>query len=220
MENPLPQRGTERNTIASMTRGEVWCQDEARRGLTPIVRKLWTLRGHRPPTVGHTRDAWVYVYGCVRPATGQTSWLILPTVHTAAMHLALAECARAVGASADQRVLLVVDNAGWHGRQALAVPPGVEGVYLPAATPALQPAERVWPRMREAVASHPFATLDQLQDGLVNRCLQLTAQPERMRSATKYHWFPSCEHELFPRIWYHTHQRLSESWAAPCSLAT
>ena len=67
---------------------ELWCQDEARLGLKPIVRKAWALRGHRPLAPNHTRYEWLYVFGFVRPATGQTYWLILPTVNTAAMTLA------------------------------------------------------------------------------------------------------------------------------------
>lgn len=75
--------------------------------------------------------------------TGDTYWLILPTVNTEAMTLALAEFARAVGAGRDKQILLLVDNAGWHRSTALVVPDGIELVYLPAATPELQPAERL-----------------------------------------------------------------------------
>ncbi|MDP9315832.1 MAG: IS630 family transposase, partial [Chloroflexota bacterium] len=77
---------------------ELWCQDEARLGLKPIVRRVCALRGQRPIAPNHTRSEWLYVYGFVRPATGRTYWLILPTVNTAAMNLALAEFARNVGA--------------------------------------------------------------------------------------------------------------------------
>ncbi len=70
------------------------------------------------------------MYGFVRPSTGQTYWLILPTVNTQAMNLALAEFARDHGAGADKRILLVVDNAGWHGSQALIVPDGIELAWI------------------------------------------------------------------------------------------
>lgn len=171
---------------------EVWCQDEARLGLKPIVRKVWAVRGQRPTTLGHTRYEWLYVYGFVRPATGQTYWLLLPTVNTAAMNVALAEFGRDVGAGTDKHILLVLDNAGWHASKDLVVPAGIELVYLPPATPELQPAERLWPFVREAVANRAFATLDHLQDALVERCMQLAAQTAVIHGATKYHWFPSC----------------------------
>lgn len=171
---------------------EVWGQDEARLGLKPILRKVWARKGQRPVVTVHPRYEWLYVYGFVRPATGQTYWLILPLVNTHAMNLALTEFARDVGAGANKQILLVLDNAGWHGSQSLVVPPGIELVYLPAATPELQPAERLWPLLREAVANQSFATLDRLQDMLVDRCLWLAAQPAMIQAYTHYHWFPAC----------------------------
>lgn len=192
MEKKLQQRVSEYGAAAPEVPIEVWCQDEARLGLKPIVRKVWARRGQRPTTCGQTRYEWLYVYGFVRPVTGQTYWLILPVVNTDAMSLALAEFARDVGVGPTKRVLLVVDNAGWHASKGLVVPLGIELVYLPPATPELQPAERLWPLVREAVANQTFATLDTLQGVLVERCLQLATQTQRVQGATKYHWFPSC----------------------------
>jgi len=191
MEKKLQQRVAALSSNPA-TSVEVWCQDEARLGLKPIVRKVWALRGQRPRAPGHTRYEWLYVYGFVRPVTGQTYWLLLPTVNTAAMNVALAEFARAIGAGVDKRIVLVVDNAGWHRSKDLVIPTGIELVYLPPATPELQPAERLWPLMREAVANQTFATLDTLQDVVGQRCLQLAAQRERVQQVTYYHWFPSC----------------------------
>jgi transposase len=130
------------------------------------------------------------VYGFVRPATGQTSWLLLPTVNTHAMNLALAACARDMRAGSDKHILLVVDNAGWHGSKTLVVPEGIELVYLPPATPELQPAKHLWPLLREAVANQTFATLDPLQETLVERCLQLAAQADTVQRTTNFHWLP------------------------------
>ena len=170
---------------------ELWCEDEARLGLKPIVRKVWAVRGQRPLAPNQTRYEWVYVYGFVRPTTGQTYWLILPTVNTSAMTVALAEFARDVGAGAEKQIVLVLDQAGWHQSHAVVVPTGVELVVLPAATPELQPAERLWPLLREAVANQAFANLDDLEDTLVERCLQLAEQPSIIQSATNYHWLPT-----------------------------
>src|ERR671916_251663 len=114
MEKKLAERVAELKTAAPERAMELWCEDEARLGLKPIVRRVWALRGQRPLAMNHTRYEWLYVYGFVRPATGQSSWLVLPTVTTAVMSLALAEFARDVGAGADKTIVLVVDRAGWH----------------------------------------------------------------------------------------------------------
>ncbi len=170
---------------------EVWWQDEARFGLKPILRKVWAPCGQRPRAPSQTRYEWLYVYGFVRAPTGQTYWLILPMVNTEAMNLALAEFARDLGAGPGKRILLVVDNAGWHGSKTLVVPKGIELVYLPSATPELQPAEHLWPLLGEVVANRAFATLDPLQDTLVDRCLQLAVQRDVVQRTTNFHWLPA-----------------------------
>jgi len=42
-----------------------------RLGLKPILRKVWAPRGCRPTAHGHHRYQWPYLYGFVRPATGE-----------------------------------------------------------------------------------------------------------------------------------------------------
>ena len=191
MEKKLYERVAELKAAAPERPVELWCQDEARFGLKPILRKVWAPRGQRPSAPGQTRYEWLYVYGFVRPATGTSYWLLLPAVSTEAMNLALAEFARDIGAGADQHILLVVDNAGWHGSKTLRVPVGIELVYLPPATPELQPAEHLWPLVREAVANQAFATLDLLQDTLSERCLQLADHAELVQRTTNFHWLPA-----------------------------
>jgi len=45
---------------------EVWCQDEARLGLIPIVRRVWSPVGERPvAVVGRKHDTDLYQTGSV-----------------------------------------------------------------------------------------------------------------------------------------------------------
>ena len=93
---------------------ELWASEEMRVGLKPVLRRVWAPpRGKRPVVRVKRRYEWVYVYGFVRPTTGETYWLILPTVNVEAFSLALKHFARDVGAGEDKRVLLVLDQAGW-----------------------------------------------------------------------------------------------------------
>ncbi len=170
---------------------EVWYQDEARLGLKPIVRRVWARRGQRPRTPSQTRYEWLYVYGFVHPQRGETYWLILPTVSIAAMTLALREFARDVGAGLTKQIVLVLDQAGWHTSGKVTVPEGVTLLPLPAKTPELQPAERLWPLVREGVANRAFPTMQALQAQLVERCLQLRQVPAQIRALTRYHWLPA-----------------------------
>jgi hypothetical protein len=127
----------------------------------------------------------------VRPATGEVFWLLLPTVSAEAFQVALDEFARAVGASASKRILLVVDGAGWHVAKDVHIPDGLRLIFQPAYSPEVQPAERLWPLLNEALANHPIETMAVLEDLLVERCRYLRESPEILRSHTHYHWWPA-----------------------------
>jgi transposase len=169
----------------------LWAEDEHRLGVLPVVRRVWAPQGQRPTARVERHDAWLYVYGCVRPATGQSWWCLLPRVTAAAMQVALAAFARDEGIAAQHRAVLVVDQAGWHVSRDLALPDGVDLVFLPASSPELQPAERLWPLVDEPVANRAFPDLDALEAVLVNRCRLLEADPARLRAHTRFHWWPA-----------------------------
>lgn len=169
----------------------LWAEDEHRLGLLPVVRRVWAPKGCRPAARVERHYQWLYVYGFVRPGTGQSWWCLLPTANTQAFALALAAFARDEGIDAAHRAVLVVDRAGWHTTAKLAVPEGIDLVLLPAYSPELQPAERLWALVDEPVANRAFPDLAALEDVLVARCRTLEADPPRLQAHTRYHWWPA-----------------------------
>jgi transposase len=169
---------------------EVRAEDEARLGLKPILRRVWAPRGQRPLADSAHRYEWLYTYGFVEPATGRSEWMILPTVRTDVMALALRHFAQQVGAGPLKQVVLVLDQAGWHTSSKLELPAGLHLLPLPAHTPELQPAERLWPLLREVLANEGFPTLDVLETRLVSRCQILSTDPALIKAHTHFHWWP------------------------------
>jgi transposase len=168
----------------------LWAEDEHRLGLLPVVRRVRAPRGQRPVAPVERHYEWVYVYGFVRPRTGQSWWCVLPSVTTEAFAVALAIFARDEGIDATHRAVLVIDQAGWHRSPRLPLPDGIDLVFLPAYSPELQPAERLWPLVDEPVANRAFADLDALETVLVARCRTLEADPQRLTAHTRFHWWP------------------------------
>jgi hypothetical protein len=121
------------------------------------------------------------LYGFVEPQSGKTSWLLMPTVTTAAFSLALAAFAQEQGVGPDQHILLVLDQAGWHTSADLQLPPGLHLLFLPSHSPELQPAERLWPLSNEPLANRALASLDELEQLQAERCRWLQAHPEVIR---------------------------------------
>jgi transposase len=169
---------------------EIWAEDEARLGLKPVVRRVWAPVGERPTALFKRGYEWTYLYGFVRPQSGEVFWLILPTVNTELFSLALREFAEEVGAGKKKRILVVVDKAGWHTGGELEVPEGIHLEFLPPGSPELQPAERLWPLSNEALANGLFEEIEEVEQTLLKRCVELLDQAETIRGLTNYHWWP------------------------------
>ena len=91
----------------------MFCTDEHRLGLKPVLRSVWAPRGERPVALGHHRFQWLYVTAFVGPATGETVWYLTDTVSKPLFAGLLAAFAREVGAGPHKRVVLLLDNAAY-----------------------------------------------------------------------------------------------------------
>jgi DDE superfamily endonuclease len=139
------------------------------------------------------RYQWRYLNGFVHPTTGETSWWLMPTVRIDVFSQVLAAFAQEVGAGQDKVVVVILDRAGWHTSAKVQVPPGVHLLFLPAYSPELQPAERLWPLTNEPLINRTFATLQELEEVQSERCRILVAQPQRVQALTAFHWWPCIE---------------------------
>jgi transposase len=166
----------------------VWAEDEARLGLKPITRRVWSPKGHRPRSCGRTRYEWLYVYGFARPATGDTFTVILPRVRVERMADALAAFAAHADPGGKKILVLVVDRAGWHTAKRLVVPPNVRLHFLPPCTPELQPVEPFWALVREAVANEAYDRLADLRRVVRRRCRRLAADRATVMGAIGFRW--------------------------------
>ena len=134
-----------------------------------MIRRVWAAVGKRPVARFKRGYKWNYLYGFVRPESGEVYWLILPTVNVELFSMALREFAKEVGAGKDKHLLLVLDQAGWHTGKEVEVPEGIHLQFLPSGSPELQPAERLWPLTNEGVANGLFEEIEQIEQALMER---------------------------------------------------
>lgn len=118
-----------------------------------MTRRVWAPVGKRPIAPGHHRFDWLYVTAFVSPASGETFWYVHDGVSKPFFSALLETFAREAGAGVDRTIVLVLDNAGWHGEAGLNVPDGVRLVFLPPYTPELQPAETLWALVDEPIVN-------------------------------------------------------------------
>jgi DDE superfamily endonuclease len=168
---------------------ELWCEDEHRVGLKPILKRVYVPEGENPIAQVNWRYQWLWLYAFVQPQSGETYWWILPYVNIDLFTKVLAEFAKEFGIGKHKRVLLVLDQAGWHKSVKVVIPEGIHLLPFPSHSPELQPAERLWTILDQPVANRTFGTLDELELILLKSCQSLMKQKELVRGLTNFHWW-------------------------------
>lgn len=167
--------------------------DEHRLGLKPVLRRVWTPPGEAPIAAVNPGYEWLYVASFVHPESGRSSFWLLSGVNGPVFDLLLKAFAEEQEVGRRKRILLVLDQAGWHGSGEIERLPGLTRVFLPAYSPELQPVERMWPLVDEPLANRAFRTLADLERVLEERCVRLTEMPEVIRARTLFHWWPPAQ---------------------------
>jgi transposase len=172
---------------------EIWAQDEARLGLQPTIRRTWSPKGKRFIAQQIRKYEWIYTYSFVHPLTGKSFWLILPTVNTTLMSLALKEFSEYINPQKEKYILLLMDGAGWHKSKELEIPENIQIFPLPPYSPELQPVECGWPLLKESIANKYFDNLNTLEDTVAKRCEWMFKNPEILKGAVGFNWIQEIE---------------------------
>ncbi|MGA7327046.1 MAG: transposase [Rhodomicrobium sp.] len=104
----------------------------------------------------------------MEPRTDNAFALVMPYADTAAMQAFLDRFAETI--ADDEHAVMALDQAGWHGSNALAVPANVTLVPLPAYSPELNPVERVY-QLAPTLENGDVVILDHLSSHKRQRAL-------------------------------------------------
>jgi transposase len=171
----------------------VFSQDESRFGLLTVRRRRLTARGVQP--IGQVQHVfeWFYVYGAVAPTTGERFFLELPYLNADSFQLFVDAFAEAFP---DSLNLLLLDNGSAHTAQRLTLPENVRLVFLPPYCPELNPIERIWRDLKDALAWLQFPNLE-AQQGYVAQLLR-AYQAATLQALTGYTYLVKAIHALCP----------------------
>ncbi|HYE35556.1 IS630 family transposase [Methylocaldum sp.] len=187
MEKKLPEK------LAEVVQGfegtgpiRLMFQDEARFGRIADTRRCWCPKPFRPLVQAMITQDYTYAYAAVSPLDGRLDSLILPHVNGACMHLFLEEIASRYSR---ERIVLVVDGAGWHKSEQFQLPPNLRLLFLPPYAPELNPVEHLWDELREkSFHNRVFDSLNALEDHLEHTLRDLENDPARVYSITAWSW--------------------------------
>lgn len=187
MEKKLPE-----------TLGEIWntwqgegpirlmFQDEARFGRITDTRRCWCPKPHRPMCSVLVSQEYTYAYAGVFVDNGEMDSLILPNVNTKCMQAFVNEVGER---HPNERIVMVLDGAGWHRSKELKIPSNVRFLPLPAYSPELNPVENIWEEIREKYFSNKvFDSLDSLEDHLTIALGEMEQDHERVHSIVAWAW--------------------------------
>ena len=125
----------------------------------------------------------------MEPGTDNAFALVMPYADTAAMQEFLDQFSQTI--APDEHAVMILDQAGWHGSNALAVPANVTLVPLPPYSPELNPVERVWLYLKERFLSHRLLNdYDAIVTAACNAWNRLLAEAGRIKTLCSYPWIP------------------------------
>ncbi len=142
----------------------IWVEDEHRYGLMSVIRRCWTIKGHRPKAVHNDKYEWGYAYGAADIVTGKVEFLYTPTVSLEWSNVFLRQI---VSTDPEAIHIILWDRAGFH-------PETLEGelserirfVPFPAYSPDLNPIEPLWNVVKQEIANDVWDTLDGIEVGI------------------------------------------------------
>jgi hypothetical protein len=164
-------------------------QDEGRFGLLGRPRRCWAPRHVRPVVGARLERQFTYAFAAVSPHDGVMDSLVLPCVNAETMTLFLATVAER---HAEEFIVMVMDQAGWHIADDLVVPDNMRLVYLPPYSPELNPAEHLWDSLRENHFGNIVSSnLDALEAVLVEGLRGMESDLPRTQKLTGFNWITS-----------------------------
>lgn len=129
---------------------------------------------------------YAYVFAAVDVCTGELDSLVLPQVNTQCMQLFLDAVSLR---HPDEKIVMVIDGAGWHRSDKLKTPDNIYLLKLPPYAPEINPIEHVWDGLHEKFFhNRVFQSLDSLEAHLVE-ALRLSEQdPTTIASIVSWPW--------------------------------
>ena len=167
----------------------VFCMDEHRMGLQPILKHEWLLPEEvdQPVSIDYK---WLWVYGFVEPVTGRSHLYLMPYLNRSHFQSTIDEFVNEAKISKEKPVLVVLDNASCHRSKKVVLPEGLEFCFLPPYSLELQPIERLWPEINGSVANQLFTDFDDFIDVVEDKCRWLMKEgKEKVRSLTNFYWW-------------------------------
>ena len=129
---------------------------------------------------------WGYAYGAVDVVSGESEFLLLPSVNLGFSLMFLRQIAER---DPEAHHVVIWDNAGFHQRPGDGtLPANVRLLPLPAYSPELNPVEKLWEIVRDRVANKVHGTITAMDDAVARVLRDMYHAPDMIRSLVGTGW--------------------------------
>jgi transposase len=153
-----------------------------------------TATGIKPVCIFQQVFKSLYLFGAFSPITGDHFELEMPHCNSDTFQVFLNEFAIS---SPHEYKILLLDNGAFHKAQKLIIPENISLLFIPPYSPELNPAEKIWWKMKRAFSGKIHQTLDDISAFIENQVTMLTG--EQIKSICRYEFIFSCS------VWTNTY---------------
>ena len=161
----------------------LWVYDEMRYGLHPLLRKMWSLVGHRVVAPVNRRFDWGYLFGAMEVSTGKGEFLYTDGVLKCFDRAFIEQIAKS---DPNKIHVIIGDGAGFHHRENAdheePLPDNVRILTLPPYSPELNPMEKFWDIVKDKICTRCWDNIEELEDKITEVLNEWWNQPGMFRS--------------------------------------
>jgi len=166
----------------------IYFQDESRFGLMTHLGRCLTSLAVKPLVKYQHAFKNTYLYGSFSPLNGDSFVWEIDGINTDIFESYLNQFSKK---NPREFKIVIIDNAGFHSTKNIEVPENIALVNLPAYSPELNPAEKIWQYLKQKYKNRVFYSIDKVKKWLheaVNKYLT----PEIIKSITHHSLYVNC----------------------------
>lgn len=148
--------------------------------------KALTAKGVKPICPFQQVFQSTYIYGAFSPINGDHFVLEMPRCDSANFQVFLNEFSFS---NSNELKIVVLDNGAFHKAIKLIIPENIILVFLPPYSPELNPAEKIWQRIKRNFTNRLHKTLDDLSEFITNEVKLLNGEIVKSTCSFKYIFF-------------------------------
>jgi len=171
----------------------LYFQDESRFGLFTKEGRMLTAKGVKPICTSHQEYSSTWLFGAFSPITGDHLLMELPVCNTECFQLFLDELS---SEKPKTLIVMVLDNGSFHKAKKLKIPDNIKLVFLPPYSPELNPAEKMWARLKRAFTNKLFKSMEEISLFIDNAVNQINNSIVISTCAYKYIFFDPFWNEI------------------------